>query len=422
MGISTTSQLIREILDHELNSYKDFGFDITHRPDIGDQYENALSKSLKKLVIPENIDLRLVSGNIHNSVRNETGNYRVSGQIDCMLVYGNGEYIPGTNNKYVYPVNQVLAIIEVKKNFYTAELKDSYEHLNSVREIYNDLSGLSAYDWQHFRRMFAKLTGKALQSYEEHQTLNPQDEAIFHGWLTQYNSPLRIVFGYEGFKNESSFRAKFYDYLSTKVQQQGFGPFSFPDLTICGEACVVKLNGEPYEPFFHDGKLEFLATNTGHTLAILCEMLLSKISRIVPIDFSEDKDSEPLNYFMNTQFVSQDNLQGWAFLMHDLDESELNQVYDLQRWQPLEVSEKVFECFKILLNDNLPLRYFDGEPSLLQELIGTHFTAILGEELTLTTRELKAAEYLGGRRFVGENGDGYFDLWEAEFMRTLGAE
>lgn len=113
MSIQNISQIIREILNYQLQSYKDFGFDVTHRPDIGDQYEDALMKSLK-YAIPENIDLRLVSGNVYNSVRKESGKYRMSGQIDCMLVYGDGHLIPGTNN-YAYPVDRVLAIIEVKK-------------------------------------------------------------------------------------------------------------------------------------------------------------------------------------------------------------------------------------------------------------------------------------------------------------------
>jgi hypothetical protein len=419
MAISSISQLIREILDHERQSYKDFGFDITHRPDIGDQYENALSEPLKKLVIPENIDLRLVSGNIHNSVRNKTGNYRVSGQIDCMLVYGEGTYIPGSNNKFVYPVDRVLAIIEVKKNFYTSDLTDSYEHLKDIREIYNDLSGLDAHDWQHFRRIFSALTAEGLQSYEDHKSLSAQNEAIFHGWLTQYNSPLRIVFGYEGFKNESSFREKFFNYMLTKVKVPGFGPFSVPDLMICGNSCIVKLTGEPYPPFFLEDKLEFIATNSGFTIEILCEILLSRISRFTPIDFSEDSGCEPLNYFINTQFVNQESEQGWAYLMHPLDESCLNQNGILQPWKPVEVSKEVFDVFKELLHKNIPLNTFAANSSLLQELVDTHLTAKLGAELTLNTRELKIAEYVGGRRFAGENGDGYFDLWETEFTRTL---
>lgn len=395
-----------------------FGFDVTHRPDIGDQYENSLVKGLK-LVIPTDIDLRIVSGNIYNSVKNETGKYRLSGQIDCMLVYGEGVYIPGSNNKYAYPVDQVLAIIEVKKNFYSSDLSDSYHHLKDIREIYNDLTGLEVDDWQHFRRIFAQLTGRALQNYEDHENLSPQDQALFHGWLTQYNSPLRIVFGYEGFRNESSFRKKFFNFLSDKILQQGFGPFSIPDLMICGESSIVKLNGEPYPPFFENGKLEFLATNTGHSIAILCEMLLSRISRIAPIDFSQDKDSEPLNFFLNIQHVSDDNRQGWACLMHDLDDSVLNQTGQMQPWQPVEVSGLLFEYFKILLNKNIPLSYFEKKESLLQDLLNTRLAAILGTELTVTTRKLKAVQFTNGRCFVGENGDGYFDLWEAEFIQSL---
>ena len=113
-----------------------------------------------------------------------------------------------------------------------------------------------------------------LQSYEDHRFLSSQNEAIFYGWLTQFNSPLRIVIGYEGFKNESSFLEKSYAYLLTKVKVDSFGPFSVPDLIIRGESCIVKLNRSYIHPFFNNGKMVFFGTNTGHTIEILCETIV----------------------------------------------------------------------------------------------------------------------------------------------------
>ena len=41
---------------------------------------------------------------------------------------------------------------------------------------------------------------------------------------------------------------------------------------------------------------------------------------------------------MNTQFISEGPVQGWAYMMHELDDSELNQRNELQPWEPLELS------------------------------------------------------------------------------------
>lgn len=41
---------------------------------------------------------------------------------------------------------------------------------------------------------------------------------------------------------------------------------------------------------------------------------------------------------MNTQFISEGPIQVWAYMMHELDDSELNQRNELQPCKPLELS------------------------------------------------------------------------------------
>lgn len=77
----------------------------------------------------DNLDLRVVSGKITNS----TGN--MSKQIDCIIVCGSGNKLPFTD-EYVYDISNVIAVIEVKKNFYTKDLDSSYHNMISVTNTF----------------------------------------------------------------------------------------------------------------------------------------------------------------------------------------------------------------------------------------------------------------------------------------------
>jgi hypothetical protein len=48
----------------------------------------------------------------------------LSRQIDVMVVHGDGERIPHTDH-WIYPVNKVIAVIEVKKSPYKKDLADA---------------------------------------------------------------------------------------------------------------------------------------------------------------------------------------------------------------------------------------------------------------------------------------------------------
>jgi hypothetical protein len=72
--------------------------------------------------IPIELNLRVVSGFITNS------DGELSDQIDCMLVQGEGERIPYTDD-FKYNIDNVIAVIEVKKNLYSKEIESAYENL-----------------------------------------------------------------------------------------------------------------------------------------------------------------------------------------------------------------------------------------------------------------------------------------------------
>ena len=88
---------------------------ITHAPTIGAMYE-GLTRELLDRAIPASLNLRVVDGFIEDHEHN------LSPQVDAMLVTGEGREIPRTGG-YVRPIQDVIAVMEVKKNLYGADLR-----------------------------------------------------------------------------------------------------------------------------------------------------------------------------------------------------------------------------------------------------------------------------------------------------------
>ena len=106
--INTIYELLSLLKDKGVAEIEPY-LNIQHNPTIGDMYE-GLTKILTDKAIFKGLDLRVTSGKIKNI-------YGVlSRQIDCMIVVGDGEKIPFTED-YIYEVNKVIAVIEVKKIF-----------------------------------------------------------------------------------------------------------------------------------------------------------------------------------------------------------------------------------------------------------------------------------------------------------------
>ncbi|WP_371800834.1 MULTISPECIES: DUF6602 domain-containing protein [unclassified Streptomyces] len=110
--IRTVADLLSGIIRDELPKLDDAP--VKHAPTIGDMYE-GLSSDVLNRALPDGLGLRVVSGFARD------GHGRLSGQLDCMVVRGEGERLPYTDS-YVWHVRDIVAVIEVKKNLHSAEL------------------------------------------------------------------------------------------------------------------------------------------------------------------------------------------------------------------------------------------------------------------------------------------------------------
>ena len=101
--IDTLSDLLNAFVDSQ-NKVLD-AMDIKHPTTIGFMYE-GLSKDVLQSAIFKGIDLRVITNSFIKGCDTE---------YDVMIVEGDGEEIPYTN-RFVYPANQVLVVVQVKKN------------------------------------------------------------------------------------------------------------------------------------------------------------------------------------------------------------------------------------------------------------------------------------------------------------------
>ena len=123
--LRTVADLLAEVLASQLPRLD--SSDVTHAPTIGDMYE-GLSAQLLEMSLPEGLGLRVVTG----FVRGPDGT--MSSQVDRMLVVGEGEEVPFTDS-FIWPVHEVIAVIEVKKALNKASLGEAIDQLHEVRVI-----------------------------------------------------------------------------------------------------------------------------------------------------------------------------------------------------------------------------------------------------------------------------------------------
>lgn len=166
--------------------------EVRHGPTIGDMYE-GLTRELLDRAIPNDLNLRLLQGFVVGV------DGKRSHQTDAMLVMGErGRQLPRTDS-WEWPIADVLAVFEVKKNLYGAELLDS---LDKMRGISLQQQKLLAQNIQvHLgpsRNAFARITGR-LPRNDEEEDLTSAEAEIYRTVAHEQLAPLRVVFGYEGY-------------------------------------------------------------------------------------------------------------------------------------------------------------------------------------------------------------------------------
>ena len=345
MSLKVLADALKAIMDREkaiLNKHS-----VKHGPTIGDMYEGLTMSLLERLNLTK-LGLKVVSGFMRAGTT-------VSNQLDCMVVIGEGEKLPYLD-QYVYPAQQVLAVIEIKKNLYADQFADAYDQLAGVLRIATlDLELQQKEGTLEFSALrpameFMKVFGTKPPNYDDNELL-PFYQSIIYQWLVkEHLIPLRIAIGYYGFKKHSSMRRAVREFYEDGSSKSGYGVLEMPNLVISENTSIVKTTGIPYSGDWHDeGGWLWLCSSEANPALLLLEFLFDRIERVmgVTIDRGEDINLETNSPLIASLPVLHKN--GHATLYHALEFEDA--VYEGEpetQWSPYRVSLEEKELLELI--------------------------------------------------------------------------
>ncbi|CDG99960.1 DUF6602 domain-containing protein [Xenorhabdus bovienii] len=417
--IKNIAELLQAFMNEEtakLNAYK-----LKHAPTIGDMYE-GLSRELLNRAIPPQLNLKIVDGFVTD------GDEFLSGQIDCMLVRGEGEKIPHTNS-YKWHVKNVLVVFEVKKNLYSKDLINSFYKLRQVSESYSkylfegEHKENKAIDLSPSYQAFSKITGITAPSYHDRGTLTQENELIYTTIFMEQLMPVKIVLGYDGFSSEFALREGLIKFLEEEGKGTGYGVPAFPQLIICGKHSLVKGNGRPYLFPMRDGYWDFMMSSKANPVLLMLEFIWTKLSLEFDIGmpWGDDLEIEGLNEFLRAKPVINEDQGGWMLKYDNLSKDTLESRESSMEWQPVEVTSSVYAIFHQLTQGNVCTtesdfiefaeKEFESVSECINEITSTNFVGFDGEFLSLNSKNLVAVILPDGRFVIAENNSEQFDAW-----------
>lgn len=341
--IKSFSELLEELKSNGIDEIEPY-LSVKHGPMIGGMYE-GLTKELIDRVIFDGLDLSVVSGKITNSLGS------MSKQIDCIIVCGKGNKLPFTD-EYLYDISNVVAVIEVKKNFYTKELDSSYHNMVSVSnsfEANHDLELSQVVD------AYRSIYGEELPEHNNLKSVTFQRQMVYHTLVMESYLPLRIVFGYSGFKTEYSLREGFVNYLESNTGNKGFGALNFPSLIICNELSLLKLNGMPYAMKHNvNDAWALYGSYARNSMTILLEILWTRLTYKFGLGsniFGDEFKIESINPLLIGKCIQNEDITGWVYDYYNLSEAKLSSFLPVEDWEPAIVSQITFVIFQIMCNE-----------------------------------------------------------------------
>jgi hypothetical protein len=252
---------------------------------------------------------------------------------------------------YVWPVQDVVAVIEVKKNLFGTDLDDAFRKLRDVMQMHVAFLQSSAGGQPNMSLMaeaFARLTGHYPLNGHAVDALRHELSGIFHTLVVEHLAPVRIIIGYEGYTDEFSLRNGLFKYLKDDMATSaGFGIGSLPDLIVCRRNTLLKMTGRPYVSPMVDSWWLALVSNSENPLRILIELIWTRLSHHFQQPFPADDtlQMERLAPVFSTRIVERDGRIGWEYQFHDLTRKQLAAI-EPTSWKPAAIDEH--DCIILL--------------------------------------------------------------------------
>jgi hypothetical protein len=423
--IETVADFLSEFIAEETKKLNEY--ELSHGPTIGAMYEGLTSDVLSR-AIPRELGLQVANG----FVTDESG--LLSSQIDCMLVKGSGEKIPYTDS-HKWHVKDVIAVFEVKKRLYSADIADSYSKLKTVleshcRHVHSEEESKKEFDVSWPRRVFAQMTGFSFSDPSHFEALPFHVRMIYHTLIAEYFSPIRIMLGYDGFKSEFSFREAFCVYLN-KAGGQGYGAASFPQLIVSGNYSCVKANGFPYTAPLEGDWWHFLPSTSASPIRLILELIWTRLTTEYPLGglWGEDLELEEFHPFLKGRAVERGNEHGWECSRVYISRENLEIPAQVIKWEPTRVNLAQWCVFdqlcrgkEVRIDDPDLISFLRKEghevDEFLESLLATGMIAIANGKLDLTTEGCQCGILPDGDYIVAENNTGRLTRWLHNYMKS----
>ena len=422
--ILTVSDLLESIKEASLDRIKRETSSITHRPTIGSIFEGLTGDLLNRALF-KGLDLRVVQNSF---ITND--NQDLSGELDCILVVGDGKRILYTN-KYIYHEKDVIAVFQVKKKLRGGDIIESYENLRTVIEVATPRKH-DPFVSELFQDAYELLTSKPFPNKARKLRFTNKEKSIYYALMMDAFYPLRIVIGYYGYKTEYGFREGFIDQLEKLLEngpRKGFSPLSLPNLFICENHTIVKNNGMPMgiplsnEEFYWP----ILTTSSGHAMYHLLELIWTRLSykfKIAPNIFGDDFDYEPTHQFLSCkEKIVESGISGWEYFYHTLSRKDLSHPSTKKPWEPLEYDSEIQFLISLILEnveiditkDKNFLRFIEegnvNVELLLKKLLDSRLFYFDENKLSLSGDKIFLYNAYDGKTYLGYNKSGEFDSY-----------
>lgn len=388
--IKSASELLEKFIKEESRREEEFnkqpGNKMEHMPTLGDAYEEITKQGIdKEYILPKGLNLRVVSGFI-----------RVDGvmcekHIDCMLVYGDGEKYLLTKN-FIYDLESVLCVFEVKKTLSKKYLRDAMEHQDVLKkEIGKYLDKKITTEGGEINanisiagNIYSYITGKKYPlNNSDISNMSEADKSIYFTVLKEQMSPVFIIHGYRGIKTESGLRNAFCDLIEEflKKSQDKVKINSLPNLITSNEFSLIKTNGMPFLASNNNGW--FIYGSARHNVArLILEMIWSKISTRfnVRMPFDDELYQENIAALLGVDVSEEEGRLQWAY--KTIEEKEINLKRDDDcHWEPYKISEAAIHVVSVMGLRGGYLKDDDYSDGFLFDKYGVTFTSILSELL-----------------------------------------
>ncbi|MDQ1166416.1 DUF6602 domain-containing protein [Flavobacterium sp. SORGH_AS_0622] len=420
--IRTIADFLEEFKNNGLEQIATNDRDISHTVTIGNMYEGLTAEILDKAIF-DGLNLKIVKNSF---IYNDSN--KLSKEMDCMIVIGNGTKLSFTD-QFKYHISDVVAVIQVKKKLYKDAISDAHQNLKSVIDISEPRDG-EIYMNRILSDSYRLLVGKKIPTKEDLPKLPFRDQILYNFLLMQSFWPIRIVIGYDTYKTENALREGFVSHLED-VTKDGtapdYSPISFPDLIISGKNSIIKNVGMPFcLPLDNnmDFYWEILQTTNKSPMYLLLEMIWTRISYRFSLGseiFGDDFAPESFHRFLSCRDKKIDHSNfGWEYNYYSFTDQQLSILPDNFEWEPVEIdSNESILMMGLIKLQNLTLNkkdaaFFEEKNIKIEDLVDSLVKKrlVYKEKDTLfLLLDLPILAFGNGKNYVGENKSGEMTSW-----------